>query len=142
MENASKALLIAGAILIAIVLISIGMMILSSSQDVLDSVGDQTTSQAVTTFNTTFTAYQGTQKGSAIRSLLQTVSSNNATNTSTSEHIINVIINSSKGESLASTNNSTELLQAAANIVSSAKYKVVMSAVDSEGYITEITITR
>lgn len=42
MENASKALLIAGAILICIVLINVGMMIVSSATDVVDSSTDTT----------------------------------------------------------------------------------------------------
>ena len=144
MENASKALLIAGAVLVVILLISLGMMIVNSSQDVTDQVTDLTTNQAVKTFNSEFTTYQGSQKGSSVRSLLQSISVNNATNRNTSGRIINVIITDSKtaNASLSKTNDSTVITQAAANIVTSAKYNVKMSGVDTEGYITEITITR
>lgn len=150
MENASKALLIAGAILICIVLISVGMMIVSSATDVVDSSTDTTKSQAVQAFNSTFNNYQGDQKGSAIKTLLETISTSNSTNAS--GHKIKVILKDSSGYLLGSgtggTDESTgidasnEISSAAAEIVSSAKYKVKVTNKDSEGYINEIYIER
>ena len=54
MENASKALLIAGAILIVIVLISIGMVIVQSAQGIVDESSSMTTDQETSTFNRRF----------------------------------------------------------------------------------------
>ena len=41
MENASKALIIAGAILLAILLISLGIMVFTQAQDVTKNSGSQ-----------------------------------------------------------------------------------------------------
>lgn len=148
MENASKALLIAGAVLIVIVLISVGMMIVNSSQDVTDQVGDLTTSQSVSTFNNQFNKYQGNQKGSAVKKLLEEVVTSNKTNENTSKHYVNVNIKNDNaimnmnGAGVFSYSDAASLTQAASKITTSAKYEVVMDNVDTDGYINEITITK
>ena len=69
MENASKALIIAGAILLSILLISLGIMIFNQAQDTINNSG---MSQAEkTAFNQKFTKYEGNRKGSEVRSLIQ-----------------------------------------------------------------------
>lgn len=140
MENASKALLIAGAVLIVIVLISVGMMIVQNSSDIAGQVGDLSTDQAVQAFNTRFQNYQGNQKGASVRSLLAVLSTNNSTNSS--GHIITVKLTATKDGTEESISKSADLTKKAADIVSSASYSVQMSALDDEGYITEITIKR
>lgn len=79
MENASKALIIAGAILISIVLISIGILVVNSADNLVSGAGEQMSAQEIQLFNRQFDTYLGTQKGSAIRTLMGTVSSSNAT---------------------------------------------------------------
>ena len=59
MENASKALLIAGAILLVIALIAIGMMILGQGQDVATNAADNMDALAVQAYNQQFTVYAG-----------------------------------------------------------------------------------
>ena len=77
MENASKALIIAGAILLAILLISLGIMIFNQAQDTVDNSG---MSQAeITAFNNKFLKYEGTQKGSVAKSLINEVLATNQT---------------------------------------------------------------
>ena len=76
MENASKALIIAGAILLAILLISLGIMIFNQAQDTVNNSG---MSQAeITAFNNKFLKYEGKQKGSVVKSLINEVISSNA----------------------------------------------------------------
>lgn len=143
MENASKALLIAGAVLIVIVLISIGMMIVQQSQGVGDQVAEISGNQATTSFNSTFTKYQGSQKGSSIKTLLEEVSTNNATALKTSQHIIKVTIKDDVAKlNIDATDDSQILTQTASKIVGSGRYNVEMTEKDSEGYITLITVTR
>lgn len=144
MENASKALLIAGAVLIVIVLISVGMLIVNQASSVTDQAADLTTGQAVDTFNTQFQNYAGVQKGSSIKSLLSSISTSNATNENTSKHLITVTIvdGTTTTAALAATSNSTEITKKVSEIVNSAKYKVELTAKDTEGYINAITITR
>ena len=57
MENASKALIIAGAILLAILLISLGIYIFTGAQDVTKNTGLQT--QEAATLNASILKYEG-----------------------------------------------------------------------------------
>ena len=77
MENASKALIIAGAILLAILLISLGILIFSQAQDTVNNSG---MSQAeITAFNNKFLKYEGNrQKGSVVKSLINEVLASNS----------------------------------------------------------------
>ena len=60
MENASKALIIAGAILISILLISVGIIIMNAINDPVSRTSETASSQAVQIFNSQFTGYAGT----------------------------------------------------------------------------------
>ena len=77
MENASKALIIAGAILLAILLISLGIMIFNQAQDTVNNSGmSQAELQA---FNNKFLKYEGdSRKGSEVKALLNEVIASNA----------------------------------------------------------------
>ena len=59
MENASKALIIAGAILISILLISVGIIIMNAINDPVSRTSETAASQAVQIFNSQFTGYAG-----------------------------------------------------------------------------------
>ena len=79
MENASKALIIVGAILIAILLITIGIVLINSAKGITDQGVTAMSSQSIQAFNSQFTQYEGTTKSSKeILSLLDTVNSSNA----------------------------------------------------------------
>ena len=76
MENASKALIIAGAILLSILLISLGIMIFSQAQDTVTNSG---MSEAdITAFNNKFLKYEGNIKGTVVKSMIQEVLATNA----------------------------------------------------------------
>ena len=75
MENASKALIIAGAILLAILIISLGILIYNQAAGIAN--GNSMSEVEITQFNTQFTQYEGKQSGTTVRSLLQKVISNN-----------------------------------------------------------------
>ena len=75
MENATKALLIAAAILIAIVLISIGVFVLNMGKESVNSVNMNEQEQMA--FNSKFTSYEGKQRGSQVNALAQTIITNN-----------------------------------------------------------------
>ena len=75
MENASKALIIAGAILLSILLISLGIMIFNQAQDTVTNSG--MTEAELTSFNNKFLKYEGKQKGSRVKSMIQDVKSSN-----------------------------------------------------------------
>ena len=77
MENASKALIIAGAILLAILLISLGIMIFNQAQDTVNNSG---MSQAeITAFNNKFLKYEGKGKtASEVKALVNEAMVSNA----------------------------------------------------------------
>lgn len=80
MENATKALIIAGAVLIAIVLIAVGMKILGSTKGVTDNVDNISDTMSKSMFNSQFEQYEGYQKGSTVRTLFSKLVANNANN--------------------------------------------------------------
>ncbi len=106
MENASKALIIAGAILISILLISIGIILINSGRDITETGTSGMQSQKIQTFNAQFTAFEGAKKGAELRTLADVVNASNATD---AEHQVGLAIYSSSGKtynSLADLNNS------------------------------------
>ena len=77
MENASKALIIAGAILLAILIISLGILIYNQASGVVTN--NSMDEVSIQTFNNKFLQYAGDQKGSAVRALLSQINASNAT---------------------------------------------------------------
>lgn len=75
MENASKALIIAGAILLSILIISLGILIFSQAQDTINSIN--MSEQEIMAFNNKFTPYEGDVRGSQVNALVQAVLTNN-----------------------------------------------------------------
>lgn len=87
MENASKALIIAGAILLAILLISLGIMIFNQAQDTVNNSG--MTQAEITAFNNKFLKYEGKgKKTSDIKMLANEVLVSNAEESNASRLII------------------------------------------------------
>ena len=80
MENASKALIIAGAILLAILIIGLGIFIYRQAANTVSDTGmDQL---AIQQFNAQFTQYDSkTVSGGSARALYDTVVNNNNTDT-------------------------------------------------------------
>ena len=79
MENATKGLMIAGAILIAIVLIGIGVFLVSQAQVFMDRGGDQFDQMTIQSFNSQFENYSGKRSGSEVKKLISIVNTNNLT---------------------------------------------------------------
>lgn len=75
MENASKALIIAGAILLSILIIGLGMAVYNNASSSVGSANMDT--QEISAHNSKFLAYNGRQKGSNVVTLLNTIQSNN-----------------------------------------------------------------
>lgn len=128
MENASKALIIAGAILISILLISVGVMVMNSTGNMQGQVEDEMTQQAIQTFNAKFTAYEGEKKGSQVRSLMGIVDSLKGT---------------SGGHTVTVKYNNTEVSNPgtlSSKVKSTATYTIEVKT-DEQGYVNEIDIT-
>lgn len=79
MENASKALIIAGAILISILIISFGVIILGQGSEVINNA-DMSEAE-VSSFNGKFEAYEGAKvNGSNVKQMIKIVYQNNIQN--------------------------------------------------------------
>ena len=133
MENASKALLIAGAVLIVILLIGIGMLIYSKSTGIVDTAASTMNTQEVQMFNSQFTAYEGEQDVSSVKSLIQAIIANNATH----EGDTNKVVTSTIITPTNTTGGHTpELISqnVIKNLKSGSKYKVTFDY-NENGYI-------
>ena len=85
MENASKALIIAGAILISIVLIAVGVMVVNGANGAIDTAIGQMSDSEKTIFNQKFEPYEGNQKGSSVKSLISAIEANNSNDSGATE---------------------------------------------------------
>ena len=76
MENATKALLIAAAVLVAILIISLGLVVYNMASETIGAVNFS--GQEITAFNDKFTQYQGANvRGSEVNAMLKTVLNSN-----------------------------------------------------------------
>ena len=78
MENASKALIIAGAILLSILIIGLGMFIYQQAQGAMS--GANLDPQKANAYNQEFKNYEGTISGSNARALYEAIASHNRIN--------------------------------------------------------------
>lgn len=75
MENASKALIIAGAILLSILIITLGLGVYNNAKSATGNA--DLSGQEINAHNSQFTAYEGRQKGSQVKALMTTIKNNN-----------------------------------------------------------------
>ncbi len=135
MENATKALMIAGAVLIAILIISVGMMIFSQGDSVIKGSQGKIDQVAVQAFNSAYDSYEGDQKGSALKQLISTVISSNATYEGTQDDkVISVKVGTSEAAK-----DSKGLSTARASLVAGKAYTVSFDY-NTSGYINVINI--
>ena len=81
LENASKALIIAGAILIAILLTSIGILLINSGKDITSAGTSQMASYEIQAYNAKFTPYEGKNRPvTEACSMIDLITSHNSTN--------------------------------------------------------------
>lgn len=120
MENASKALIIAGAILISILLISVGIIIMNAINNPVDSAARSADEYTIQQFNAKFTKYEGIQKGSTLSDLTSTVTVSNSQD-ETHQVELDLPVASS------------------ARLTKSADYDVTIEY-DDDGYINKITV--
>lgn len=80
MENATKALLIAAAVLVAILIISLGLVVYNMAADTIGSVN--LSQQEIQQHNDKFTRYEGeARRGNQVNALLTEVMNHNAAQT-------------------------------------------------------------
>ncbi len=122
MENATKALIIAGAVLISILLISVGIMVFNASSDPINQAQNSSEAQAIQMFNESFTSYLGEEiTGQQAKSLISAV---NASNGKNADHQVTL-----------------EGITKVSGISTKNHYSAIED-LDGSGYINKITITK
>jgi len=138
MENASKALIIAGAILLSILLISLGILIFSQAQDTINSIN--MSEQEVMAFNNKFTPYEGDNiRGSQVNALAQAVLTNNQSARDNGEsETKGISVDGTAGISISNGKNNTNLSTTFRKVPAGTFYKVTFTYTNS--LVSGITI--
>lgn len=148
MENATKALIIAGSILIAIILIAIGIKLATAPSNVSKKLEDTSSDLEASVFNSQFDQYFGSNKpGAQVKSLISQTIANNA---QSSNHPVRIRLVRRDGTIIkcAHSDISTDSLQKVYEKISNSNtYKIrithgcgTYSGGYSNGYIACITI--
>lgn len=147
MENASKALLIAGAILIVILLIAVGMMVYRGAQGSINKAIGQMSSTEKDIHNSQFEPYIGSNKsGSELRTLYSKVISNNSDDDNVSVKISNINVDASGDISGTDVDSTTadlteaQMSTAMSRIKTSARARYTVTPTYSDGVITIINV--
>lgn len=141
MENASKALIIAGAILISIVLVSVGVIVVNSLNP--DSAVEEMTKQEVDAFNSKFNSSIGDNKlGSVAKNLISTVMTNNSNTDASNQVSIQLVDSVVSGNAVGMTADGVTLSSMRNKVNTSARYNIVVTATSNGGRVQQITITR
>ena len=135
MENASKALIIAGAILLSILIIALGVFVFNQAKGAMGNTGLD--DQKAAANNQKFEAYEGgAVKGSQVKALIDTVRTNNNSKTNDNDYQEVSVNSKTAAADLTSIKNS---------IQASSSYVVKISAYSNsgatKGYVSAITIT-
>ena len=145
MENASKALIIAGAILLAIAIIGIGMFVYQSVTGTIQDAANMS-DQEVDAYNQEFLNYEGVVKGSAARALCDAVRNHNISNRQDASKQIAVVSGKatdpkSAPKDLDSTGTtSSEINTIKSSLLSGKTYAVTVGYDSTTGLITNVGI--
>ena len=101
MENASKALIIAGAILLSILIIGLGMAIYQQASGAIGNANMDP--QKIQAYNSEFASYEGTKSGTQVRALLDIIRSHNLANTDDLSLNVVAMTSSAAGDTAAPT---------------------------------------
>ena len=142
MENASKALIIAGAILLAILLISLGIMIYTQASGVVNT--NAMSEVEISTFNKKFTQY-GTSnvRGSQINALIDAVIQNNLSNSGDESRKVKIYTNDAATTKWGGTavTTPTAITTASFTALSGKTYNVTYTPNSTTGLVEQILVT-
>ena len=139
MENASKALIIAGAILLAILIISLGIMIYNQAAGVVDSTAMDEV--AVTSFNKKFTQYEGKNvRGTQVNALLETIVQNNLSNSSDASKQVAVSVYALEWSDTTKKPNNSKITSLNSKALTGQSYEVAIEKDEKSGYVNLVKI--
>lgn len=137
MENATKALLIAAAVLVAILIISLGLVVYNMAAESVNN-NSSLSAQEIQAFNDQFTQYEGDNvRGTRVNSLLKTALNNNITQQQEGNEGKIVTITASAGCTVAINLSEKTMVKAD----SSKMYKVVVKLDGPGGLVKTIEIS-
>lgn len=145
MENASKALIIAGAILLSIAIIGVGMMVFQGVRETIG--GANLNKEEIDAYNQEFKAYEGNRRGTQVKALCDKVSNHNRLVEDPSQ-LIRVLMGEAPDDLTAAapaeegeTGTSISEINTVKNgILSGKTYTVTCSFDKSSGLVTQINI--
>lgn len=144
MENASKALIIAGAVLLSIAIIAIGMFVYNSVSTTIQDSADMS-QQEIQTYNQDFLMYEGVKSGSQVRQLCTNIRLHNTNNSQDPSKQIVLVEgvapdpNEAPTAAGAAGTTSAEINTIRNSILSGRQYNVTLGS-DSTGRITVIGV--
>ena len=135
MDNASKALIMAGAILIAVALVGVGVYLYSSAASQVDNAGQQLSAAEIQLKNSEFEQYEGTKvRGTEVAQLVRKVNAFNAQDVFPKDITFTVSGGSLDADDLVSGDT-------IGGGIKNTKSYTVGCNYDGNGYIYEISIT-
>ena len=135
MENASKALIMAGSILIALIIISLGIVVFRNMAGSVERNANLTQEQ-ISAFNSKITPYLGKNvSGSQVNALIQLARAINQKANNEKNDAQCISITNSSGGYLVKKDNSE------VKSVETGTYYEVEGTADNNGLITQITVT-
>ena len=144
MENASKALIIAGAILLAILLISLGIMIYTQASGVVNN--NAMSEVEISSFNKKFTQYGSSNvRGSQVNALIDAIVQNNLSNAQDTSRQVKLKQSAgddywSTGTTKLSTETAITSVSSCPSALSGKTYKIDYKTDSKTGLITTIDI--
>lgn len=140
MENATKALLIAAAVLVAVLIISLGIVVYNKAAEAVDNAGNLNEYQ-IQQFNEKFTKYEGTNKsGSEVNALLQTaLNHNNAQETT--DTCVKITVKDKNGTTSTLVENSNEITSTPAKQNVGSRYTVTCTINKKTKLVHEIAVS-
>lgn len=129
MDNASKALIMAGAVLISIALVGVGVYIFSSTNTMVGGANQQLDDAAAQMTNSTLGQYAGTKvRGSTVKQLFEKARISNVNETLPTKITVK-LSNTEVTDTLSS-----------ASVVDTKYYKVTVTDSNSDGYYDLIEV--
>lgn len=142
MENASKALIIAGAILLSILIIGLGVFIFQMAQGAMKNVNMN--QQEIMAFNEPFRQYEGANvTGSNVMALCDMVKTHNLANATDKTRQVSIVLGTAATDKKADdTDKSAQPTTVKAQIRSGYNYKVSVGYDADTGLISNIGIVK
>lgn len=136
MENATKALLIAAAVLVAILIISLGLVVYNMAAETVNS--QNLSQQEVQAQNEKFARYDGTNKrGSEVNAMLKTVLQSNMDLSATNKSAGLVNVKSEGTADISLTTGATSITKRADT---SKMYDIIVEYDSKSGLVNQITV--